>query len=120
MMNREEFTGMDGKLHNVNEFTDAFQEKTYDNYISVPEGQSITVTSVGKDGADGAVGTATRTGGTHAATEKSGADGKNAVYDLNVNLNGAVAKDGYVLKSENATKRNTSLPAAAPGEYSAR
>ena len=31
MMNREEFTGMDGKLHNVNEFTDAFQEKTYDN-----------------------------------------------------------------------------------------
>lgn len=113
MMNREEFTGMDGKLHNVNEFTDAFQEKTYDNYISVPEGQSITVTSVGKDGADGAVGTATRTGGTHAATEKSGADGKNAVYDLNVNLNGAVAKDGYVLKSENATleilKRKASI-----------
>lgn len=62
MMNREEFTGVDGKLHNVKEFTDAFQEKTYDNYISVPEGQGITVTSVGKDGANGAVGTATRTG----------------------------------------------------------
>ena len=69
MMNREEFTGVDGKLINVNEFTDAFQEKEYTNYISVPENQSITVTSVGKDGADGAVGTATRTGGTHTATD---------------------------------------------------
>lgn len=103
MMNREEFTGVDGILHNVNEYTDAFQEKEYTNYISIPEGQSITVTSVGKDGADGAVGTATRTGGTHAATEKSGADGKNAVYDLNVNLNEATAKGGYMLKNENAT-----------------
>ena len=121
MMNREEFTGMDGKLHNVNEFTDAFQEKTYDNYISVPEGQSITVTSVGKDGANGAVGTATRTGGSHTATEKSGADGKNAVYDLNVNLNGAIAKDGYVLKSENATleilKRKASITGTGTQTY---
>lgn len=121
MMNREEFTGVDGKLHNVNEFTDAFQEKTYDNYISVPEGQSITVTSVGKDGADGAVGTATRTGGTHAATEKSGSDGKNAVYDLNVNLNGATAKDGYVLKNENATleivKRTASITGTGTQTY---
>lgn len=121
MMDREEFTGVDGKLHNVNEFTDAFQEKTYDNYISVPEGQSITVTSVGKDGADGAVGTATRTGGTHAATEKSGADGKNAVYDLNVNLNGAAAKAGYVLKNENATleilKRKASITGKGTQTY---
>lgn len=121
MMDREEFTGVDGKLHNVNEFTDAFQEKTYDNYISVPEGQSITVTSVGKDGADGAVGTATRTGGTHAATEKSGADGKNAVYDLNVNLNGAAAKAGYVLKNENATleilKRQASITGKGTQTY---
>lgn len=121
MMNREEFTGGDGNLHNVNEFTDAFQEKEYTNYISVPEGQSITVTSVGKDGADGAVGTATRTGGTHAATEKSGADGKNAVYDLNVNLNGATAKDGYVLKSENATleilKRKASITGTGTQTY---
>lgn len=121
MMNREEFTGVDGNLHNVNEFTDAFQEKEYTNYISVPEGQSITVTSVGKDGADGAVGTATRTGGTHAATEKSGADGKNAVYDLNVNLNGATAKDGYVLKSENATleilKRKASITGTGTQTY---
>ena len=121
MMNREEFTGVDGKLHNVNEFTDAFQEKEYTNYISVPEGQSITVTSVGENGADGAVGTATRTGGNHTATEKSGADGKNAVYDLNVNLNGATAKDGYVLKSENATleivKRKASITGTGTQTY---
>lgn len=121
MMNREEFTGVDGKLHNVNEFTDAFQEKEYTNYISVPEGQSITVTSVGENGADGAVGTATRTGGTHAATEKSGSDGKNAVYDLNVNLNGATAKDGYVLKNENATleivKRKASITGTGTQTY---
>lgn len=121
MMNREEFTGVDGKLHNVNEFTDAFQEKEYTNYISVPEGKSITVTSVGENGADGAVGTATRTGGNHTATEKSGADGKNAVYDLNVNLNGATAKDGYVLKSENATleivKRKASITGTGTQTY---
>ena len=121
MMNREEFTGVDGKLHNVNEFTDAFQEKEYTNYISVPEGQSITVTSVGENGADGAVGTATRTGGTHPATEKSGSDGKNAVYDLNVNLNGATAKDGYVLKNENATleivKRKASITGTGTQTY---
>lgn len=121
MMSREELTGVDGTLHNVNEFTDAFQEKPYTNYISVPEGQSITVTSVGKDRADGAVGTATRTGGTHAATEKSGADGKNAVYDLNVNLNGAVAKDGYVLKNENATleikKRSVTITSSGEQTY---
>lgn len=121
MMNREEFTGVDGSLHNVNEYTDAFQEKKYTNYISIPEGQSITVTSVGKDGADGAVGTATRTGGTHAATEKSGADGKNAVYDLNVNLNGATALAGYNLKTENATleivKRQASITGSGTQTY---
>lgn len=121
MLNREEFTGVDGILHNVNEFTDAFQEKKYTNYIFIPEGKSITVTSVGKDGADGAVGTATRTGGTHAATEKSGADGKNAVYDLNVNLNGATAKNGYVLKNENATleilKRQASITGKGTQTY---
>lgn len=121
MMNREEFTGVDGTLHNVKEFTDAFQEKEYTNYISVPENQSIIVTSVGKDGADGAVGTATRTGGKYTATEKSGSDGNNAVYDLNVNLNGATAKDGYVLKSENATleilKRKASITGQGKQTY---
>ena len=121
LKSREEFTGLDKKLHNVDEFTDAFREKEYTKYISVPEGQTITVTSVGKDGADGAIGTATRTGGTHAATEKSGADGKNAVYDLNVNLNGATAKDGYMLKKENATleilKRQASITGKGTQTY---
>lgn len=119
LKSREEFTGLDKKLHNVNEFTDAFTEKPYDNYISGAE--KVTVTSVGKDDADGAVGTATRTGGTHAATEKSGADGKNAVYDLNVNLNGATPLDGYNLKTENATleivKRQASITGKGTQTY---
>ena len=62
-----------------------------------------------------------RTGGNHTATEKSGADGKNAVYDLNVNLNGATAKDGYVLKNENATleikKRTASITGTGTQTY---
>lgn len=95
LKSREEFTGLDGKLHNVNEFTDAFTEKTYDNYISGAE--KVTVTSVGKDGADGAVGTATRTSGKYEAADK-----QNAIYDLNVNPNGATAKNGYALNNENA------------------
>lgn len=95
LKSREEFTGLDGKLHNVNEFTDAFTEKTYDNYISGAE--KVTVTSVGKDKADGAVGTATRTNGKYEA-----ADGQKAIYDLNVNLNEAKPLDGYALNNENA------------------
>lgn len=95
LKSREEFTGLDGKLHNVNEFTDAFTEKTYDNYISGAE--KVTVTSVGKDDADGAVGTATRTNGKYEAADK-----QNAIYDLNVNPNGATAKNGYALNNENA------------------
>lgn len=97
LKSREEFTGLDKKLHNVNEFTDAFQEKEYTKYISVPEGQNITVTSVGKDGVDGAVGTATRTNGKYEA-----ADGQKAIYDLNVNLNKAKPLYGYALNYENA------------------
>lgn len=97
LKSREEFTGLDGELRNVNDFTDAFQEKEYTKYISVPEGQNITVTSVGKDGVDGAVGTATRTNGKYEAADK-----QNAIYDLNVNPNGATAKAGYALNNENA------------------
>lgn len=97
LKSREEFTGLDKKLHNVNEFTDAFQEKEYTKYISVPEGQNITVTSVGKDGVDGAVGTATRTNGKYEAD-----DGQKAIYDLNVNLNKAKPLYGYALNYENA------------------
>ena len=96
LKSREEFKGLDGKNHNVNEFTDAFQEEKYTNYIKLPEGKSVTVTS------DGAAGTATRDGGAYEATEKSGADKKKAVYDLNVNLNGATALDGYNLNHEDA------------------
>lgn len=95
LKSREEFTRLDGKLHNVNEFTDAFTEKTYDNYISGAE--KVTVTSVGKDGADGAVGTATRTNGKYEA-----ADGQKAIYDLNVKLNEAKPLGGYALNNENA------------------
>lgn len=97
LKSREEFTGLDGELRNVNDFTDAFQEKEYTKYISVPEGKNITVTSVGKDGVDGAVGTATRTNGKYEAADK-----QNAIYDLNVNPNGATAKAGYALNNENA------------------
>lgn len=96
LKSREEFKGLDGKNHNVNEFTDAFKEEKYTNYIKLPEGKSVTVTS------DGAAGTATRDGGAYEATEKSGADKKKAVYDLNVNLNGATALDGYNLNHEDA------------------
>lgn len=95
LKSREEFTGLDKKLHNVNEFTDAFTEKPYDNYISGAE--KVTVTSVGKDDADGAVGTATRTNGKYEA-----ADGQKAIYDLKVNLNEANPLDGYALNNENA------------------
>lgn len=95
LKSREEFTGLDKKLHNVNEFTDAFTEKPYDNYISGAE--KVTVTSVGKDDADGAVGTATRTNGKYEA-----ADGQKAIYDLKVNLNEAKPLDGYALNNENA------------------
>lgn len=114
LKSREEFTGLDGKLHNVNEFTDAFTEKTYDNYISGAE--KVTVTSVGKDGADGAVGTATRTSGKYEA-----ADGQKAIYDLNVKLNGAEALDGYKLDSENAKleilKRKVSITSNGEQTY---
>lgn len=114
LKSREEFTGLDGKLHNVNEFTDAFTEKTYDNYISGAE--KVTVTSVGKDGADGAVGTATRTSGKYEA-----ADGQKAIYDLNVKLNEAEALNGYKLDSENAKleilKRKVSITSNGEQTY---
>lgn len=114
LKSREEFTGLDGKLHNVNEFTDAFTEKTYDNYIS--GAKKVTVTSVGKDDADGAVGTATRTNGKYEA-----ADGQKAIYDLNVNPNGAKALNGYNLDSENAKleilKRKVSITSNGEQTY---
>ena len=115
LKSREEFKGLDGNNHNVNEFTDAFQEKDYLKYIKLPEGQSVTVTS------EGAAGTATRNNGDYLATEKSGKDGKKAVYDLNVNLNGATALDGYKLINENAKieikKRQVSITSSGEQTY---
>lgn len=110
---KEVFTGLDGQTHNVTDYSSAFHEKNYTEYISGEN--TVTVTS------DGSTATATRTGGKYAATEKSGADGKNAVYDLNVNLNGATPKNGYVLKNENATleilKRQASITGKGTQTY---
>lgn len=86
---KEVFTGLDGKSHNVNDYSSAFQEDGYTKYISGED--TVTVTS------DGSTATATRTGGKYEATDK-----QKAIYDLNVNLNGAEALDGYALSKENA------------------
>lgn len=86
---KEVFTGLDGKSHNVNDYSSAFQEDGYTKYISGED--TVTVTS------DGLTATATRTGGKYEATDK-----QKAIYDLNVNLNGAEALDGYALNKENA------------------
>lgn len=75
---KEVFTGLDEKTHNVTEYSSAFQEKDYTEYIAGKD--TVTITS------DGSATTATRNGGKYEATDKSGKDGKNAVYDLVVNL----------------------------------
>lgn len=90
---RETFTGLDGQIHNVTDYSSAFQEKSYENYIDGKE--KVTITS------DGSAAAATRTGGKYEATEKSGADGNKAVYDLTVNLNDAQPMAGYALATEN-------------------
>lgn len=90
---KEVFTGLDGKSHNVNDYSSAFQEEVYTKYISGAD--KVKVTS------DGSTATATRTGGKYEATDKSGADHKNAVYDLTVNLNDAKALNGYAIDTEN-------------------
>ncbi len=90
---KEVFTGLDGKSHNVNDYSSAFQEEVYTKYISGAD--TVKVTS------DGSTATATRTGGKYEATDKSGADHKNAVYDLTVNLNDAKALNGYAIDTEN-------------------
>lgn len=90
---RETFTGLDGKTYNVTDFASAFQEQSYEKYIDGIE--KVTITS------DGSAAAATRTGGKYEATEKSGADGNKAVYDLTVNLNDAQPMAGYALATEN-------------------
>ena len=107
------FTGLDGKSHNVNDYSSAFQEKDYTEYISGAD--TVTVTS------DGSTATATRTGGKYEATDKSGTDGKNAVYDLTVNLKDAKALDGYAIDTENGKleikKRTASITGTGTQTY---
>lgn len=107
------FTGLDGKSHNVNEYSSAFKEKGYTEYISGAD--TVTVTS------DGSTATATRTGGKYEATDKSGADHKNAVYDLTVNLNDAKALDGYAIDTENGKleikKRSVTITSSGEQTY---
>ena len=107
------FTGLDEKSHNVNEYRSAFQEEVYTKYISGAD--TVTVTS------DGSTATATRTGGKYEATDKSGADHKNAVYDLTVNLNDAKALDGYAIDTENGKleikKRSVTITSSGEQTY---
>lgn len=90
---KEVFTGLDEETHNVTDYSSAFQEQDYNKYISGED--TVTITS------DGSTATATRTGGKYEATDKSGKDGKNAVYDLVVNLTDEVKPlDGYAIGTE--------------------
>lgn len=77
----------------MTEYSSAFQEKDYTEYIAGKD--TVTITS------DGSATTATRNGGKYEATDKSGKDGKNAVYDLVVNLTDEVKPlDGYAIGTE--------------------
>lgn len=90
---KEVFTGLNGQAHNVTDYSSAFKEKDYKEYIAGED--TVTITS------DGSAATATRNGGTYEATDKSGKDGKNAVYDLTVNLTNEVKPlDGYAIDTE--------------------
>lgn len=110
---KEVFTGLDGQKHNMTDYSSAFQEKGYTEYVSGED--TVTVTSVGSNA------TATRIGGKYEATEKSGADGKNAVYDLTVNLNDAKALDGYAIDTENGKleikKRSVTITSSSEQTY---
>lgn len=110
---KEVFTGLDGQKHNMTDYSSAFQEKDYTEYVSGED--TVTVTSVGSNA------TATRIGGKYEATEKSGADGKNAVYDLTVNLNDAKALDGYAIDTENGKleikKRSVTITSSSEQTY---
>lgn len=110
---KEVFTGLDGQKHNMTDYSSAFQEKDYTEYVSGED--TVTVTSVGSNA------TATRIGGKYEATEKSGADGKNAVYNLTVNLNDAKALDGYAIDTENGKleikKRSVTITSSSEQTY---
>lgn len=110
---KEVFTGLDEKTHNVTDYSSAFQEQDYNKYISGKD--TVTITS------DGSAATATRNGGKYEATDKSGKDGKNAVYDLTVNLNKATALGGYALAAEKGkleiTKRSVTITSSGEQTY---
>lgn len=90
---KEVFTGLDKQTHNVTDYSSAFQEKGYKEYIAGED--TVTIIS------DGSAATATRNGGKYEATDKSGKDGKNAVYDLTVKLTDKVKPlDGYAIATE--------------------
>ena len=110
---KEVFTGLDEKPHNVTDYSSAFQEKDYKEYIAGED--TVTITS------GGSAATATRNGGKYEATDKSGKDGKNAVYDLTVNLNEAKALDGYAIDKENGKleikKRSVTITSSGEQTY---
>lgn len=118
LQGEESFTGLDGKTHYMTEYT-AFKEGAYTDYISNKD--SIKITSVGNNGVNGASATATRTQGKYTATGKSGADGKNAVYDLVVNTNEAGALNGYALNTKTGNleikKRTASITGTGTQTY---
>lgn len=110
---KEVFTGLDGQTHNMTDYSSAFQEQDYNKHISGKD--TVTITS------DGSAATATRNGGKYEATDKSGKDGKNAVYDLTVNLNKATALDGYALAAAKGkleiTKRSVTITSSGEQTY---
>ena len=110
---KEVFTGLDDQKYNVTNYSSAFQEQGYNKYISGED--TVTINS------DGSKATSTRTGGKYEATDKSGADGKNAVYDLTVNLHDAKALDGYAIDTETGKleikKRSVSITSSGEQTY---
>lgn len=114
LRSKEVFTGLDGQAHNVTDYSSAFKEKDYKEYIAGED--TVTITS------DGSAATATRNGGTYEATDKSGKDGKNAVYDLTVNLTNEVKPlDGYAIDTENGKleikKRSVTITSSGEQTY---
>lgn len=110
---KETFIGLDGETYDVTRYNAAFKEQSYEKYVDGIE--KVTITS------DGSAAAATRTGGQYKATEKSGADGNKAVYDLTVNLNDAKALDGYAIDKKNGKleikKRTVTITSSGEQTY---
>lgn len=98
----------------MTDYSSAFQEQDYNKYISGKD--TVTITS------DGSAATSTRNGGKYEATDKSGKDGKNAVYDLTVNLTNEVKPlDGYAIDTEKGKleikKRSVTITSSGEQTY---